>query len=302
MTKNCRVFEIERFAIHDGPGIRTTIFMQGCPLRCPWCANPESQDLETHLFHLDTKCVQCRKCEEVCLVNAITFRNNEFILDKSKCNLCRKCEENCSYNAIRFVGEDLDIDSIMETISLDEDYYKESNGGITISGGEAFFQYDSFLELCKRIKEKNYHLCVETTGQTSENNLREINNYVDLFLFDIKHIDKEKLELVTKGNYDMIMNSLCIIAKNNPDKIIIRVPIIPDFNMEDDTIEKICKLAQLLKIKNIHLLPFHNYGKTKYKQMGLLYPYARIKSLNSNELIRFKEIGEMFDCDIQIGG
>lgn len=302
MTKKFRMIEIERFAIHDGPGIRTTIFMQGCPLRCPWCANPESQEMRTHLFHLENKCIKCRKCEQVCPTQAITFNKNEFHYEHEKCNFCRLCEVNCVQNAIRFVGEEIDFDSVMETLALDQEYYVQSGGGITISGGEAFYQYDAFLELCKRIKKAGYHLAVETTGQTTAEKLLEVYPYIDLFLFDIKHMDKEKFETVTKGDYHKIMTSLQLIAQRDPNKILIRIPVIPEFNMDEESIEAICKKAKELKIKEIHLLPFHNFGKTKYKQMGKSYAYEDVGSLNPLACEQFKKIGEKFGCHIQIGG
>lgn len=297
-----RVMEIERFALHDGPGIRTVVFLQGCPLFCPWCANPESQIIRKQLMYFEDKCVKCKTCLVNCPKKAIEFIDNELVFNRNLCGECQVCGDVCPKSAIHFSGQNKSIDKIMLEVMKDKDYYDESNGGITISGGEPFVQYEGFLNLLKESKRKGLNIAVETTGNVDLSKIIEAEPYIDLFLFDIKHVDKKKLFEITGGNLDKILSNLEHISSKNPNKVIIRVPVIPTFNYNDKTLNEIIDLACKYKVKELHLLPFHNLGKNKYEQIDRKYQFAHMKMLDKKELNKYLDIGENKGIIIKIGG
>lgn len=296
------IMEIERFAIHDGPGIRTLVFLQGCPLRCSWCSNPESQKIQTHLLYLHNKCVGCGACFSACPNKAITFGNNRPVFHREQCQTCRSCARACLQNAIRFVGERVSITHIMDIIRQDKLYYTNSGGGVTISGGEPFVQFNGLIQLLSACGQEGIHTAIETTGQADPEKIRRAFPLTNLFLFDIKHLDKTLLEKETGAHLDTILDNLSYIAALNPQKVIIRIPVIPGFNFSEKDIKPIFNLALQKGIKNIHLLPYHTLGKDKYEQMGLPYPFTHNNILPKEALIPLKEAGEGMGLSVRIGG
>lgn len=294
-----RLLEIERFAIHDGPGIRTVVFLQGCPLRCPWCANPESQIAENHLLYYEKKCLKCGNCINACPHGYIAFKNDRLTFDKRNCTDCSLCVEACPQNAIKIAGMDMPIDNVMKVILRDKDYYLHSGGGVTFSGGEALMQIESLLMLLKACKKEGIHTAIETCGQVSSEHIKRALPWVDLFLFDIKHMNTEKLRQTVKGNIKLIMENLSLIAQENSQKIVIRIPCIPDFNFSDTFMGSVFQLAQDLHIYQINLLPYHTLGKDKYLRMGLQYPY-REQSLEKENLIPYRDKGEQVGLNVYI--
>ncbi|MBU3113323.1 glycyl-radical enzyme activating protein [Clostridium lacusfryxellense] len=296
------VMEIERFAIHDGPGIRTLVFLQGCPLHCLWCANPESQAIGEHLMYYKNKCVKCGDCGSVCKNSAITFENDSPKFHRDKCTHCRQCEKSCLQHAIQFSGKTMNANEIMEVVLRDKDYYENSGGGITISGGEPFVQFDIFLELLKKSKAQGLHTAVETCGQTSIDKIKEAEPFLDLFLFDFKHIDEDKFHKYTGGDIKLILQNLKYIASVNAEKIILRIPVIPGFNNDNDTLYKMFEKACEYGIKNVHLLPYHTLGIEKYEQLGRDYKLTHMTSMKKDELKEYKIMGEKLNLNVQIGG
>lgn len=297
-----RVMDIERFALHDGPGIRTVVFLQGCPLFCPWCANPESQIIKKQLMHIESKCTKCKTCLNNCPKSAISFTNDKMIFNRDLCGECEICGSVCPNNAIHFSGITKSIIEIIHEVMKDKEYYEDSNGGMTISGGEPFVQYDDFLQLLKEGKKRGLNIAVETTGNVDINKIIEAEPYIDLFLFDIKHVENEKLKEVTGGDLNKIIKNLEYISSKNLNKIIIRVPVIPTFNYEDKIINAIIDLAYKYKVKEIHLLPFHTLGKSKYDQINKKYEFADVKMLNKEDLKKYLEIGLRKGVEVIIGG
>ncbi|MBC7959737.1 MAG: glycyl-radical enzyme activating protein [Vallitaleaceae bacterium] len=302
MSKTLAIMEIERFAIHDGPGIRTTVFLQGCPLRCKWCANPESQEIGTKLLYLSNKCNGCGDCYRACAYGAITFEKGRPVFHREKCVQCRKCEVACLQNAIHFSGEVVAVDDIVEVVLKDQDYYQNSGGGVTISGGEAFVQFEGFLELLQKCKENNLHTAVETCGQYDVSKIKRAIPLLDLFLFDLKHSNAQKFYEYTGGNLEQILGNIQYIASIDPGKIILRVPVLPGFNFDETSINDIFNLALKFGIEKIHLLPYHTLGMSKYEQLGLSYDFEAQKSLLKEELIPYQKMGEDKGLKIQIGG
>lgn len=296
------ILEIERFAVHDGPGIRTVVFLQGCPLRCPWCSNPESRKRKSHLLHISHKCIGCGCCEMTCPNGNISFPAHLPVFDRNECLACKACADICPQGAIKFAGKTLTATEIMRILLRDKDYYRDSDGGITFSGGEAFTQFEGLIELLVRCKNEGLHTAVETCGQVDFVRIKRAYPLIDLFLFDIKHTDKERLKTVTGADLEPILKNLRYISHKNPHKIIIRVPVIPGFNFDGNTLREIFSLAIDNRIKQVHLLPYHTLGKDKYEQMGLPYPYNYQQTLSKEDLLPFKVIGENMGLRIRIGG
>ena len=291
------VSNIERFATHDGPGIRTTIFLQGCSLHCPWCANPETWTSYPVLMHDVTKCIHCHHCQSICEKKAITF---PFHWDEKKCSECHRCENECLEEAISFSSQAMEIEEVVQEVLKDKDYYNQSKGGITISGGEPFYQFEEFLRLIKAIKKEELHLAVETTGNYPLEKLKQALPYIDLFLFDCKHLDKEKLQKVTGGNLDFILNNLAYLSKHCPNRVIVRMPVIPFFNEELCT--NVIDFTKEYGLKEMHLLPFHSLGKKKWDQVQRNYLYKEQTMMKKEELLKYIEYGQEQGILVKIGG
>ena len=295
--KEAYIMEIERFAIHDGPGIRTTVFLQGCPLRCPWCANPESQSIGAHLMYQQQKCAHCLKCMNSCPQHAISFDGKNLVFDRNKCVSCRTCEKNCLNSAIKFIGEKKTTDEIFKVIEKDETYYQESNGGVTFSGGEPFVQFEALKQLLQMCHEK-YHTAIETTGDTNWENIEEVLPYVDLFLLDVKHYDPNWITEVTKGNGNRIQSNFKKLAEVAADKIIARIPVILQYNYEQDTLEKMLQMIKENNIKRVNLLPYHTLGIDKYTQLGRNYTLSS-KMLTKKDLEPYRLFGKSIGLEVE---
>ena len=292
-----RISNIEKFATHDGPGIRTTVFLKGCFLHCPWCANPETWKSEPVLMHDAKKCVECKTCMHVCEHGAISF---PFQWDMDKCIYCKKCENYCLQDAISFAGKDMEINEVVKEVLKDKDYFDQSNGGITISGGEPFMQLDAFLELIKQCKNNGLHVAVETTGNYCLDTLKEALPYIDLFLMDLKHLDAQKLKDITGGNLDLILNNFKYLAQHCPNKVIVRMPVIPRFN--DDICEDVIRFCANLKLSEVNLLPFHTMGKSKWNQLNKEFMYDKDKMMDRNDLTPYIDVGKQLGVYVKIGG
>lgn len=292
-----RISNIEKFATHDGPGIRTTVFLKGCFLHCPWCANPETWKSEPVLMHDAKKCVECKTCMHVCECGAISF---PFQWDMDKCIYCKKCENYCLQDAISFAGKDMEINEVIKEVLKDKDYFDQSNGGITISGGEPFMQLDAFLELIKQCKNNGLHVAVETTGNYCLDTLKEALPYIDLFLMDLKHLDAQKLKDITGGNLDLILNNFKYLAQHCPNKVIVRMPVIPRFN--DNICEDVIRFCANLKLSEVNLLPFHTMGKSKWNQLNKEFMYDKDKMMDRNDLTPYIDVGKQLGVYVKIGG
>lgn len=295
------VFNIEKFATHDGPGIRTTVFLKGCSLHCPWCANPESWSRKPTLLYDRRKCVSCKVCAASCPSQAITF-DEQWQWDGTKCLTCRKCTENCLPRALKFAGETMTIAAVMQEILKDKEYFDNSGGGVTVSGGEPFLQADALIELLKECKHHGLHVAVETTGNVPREEIAKALPYIDLFLYDVKHLDAKRLYEVTGGRGEYIYTNLKWLAQRDPSRIIVRVSVIPGFNNEPKLLREIIDYAQSLNIPEVNLLPYHSLGKNKWEQMNRDYVYKDLKMMEKSELSAYTEYGAKQQIKVKIGG
>lgn len=298
MTGN--IFNIQRFSTNDGPGIRTVVFLKGCPLSCIWCHNPESKSAYPDIFYNSKKCVNCRKCEKICKHNQHIFNFNSHSFLRNNCKKCMKCAIECPVSALEICGKIVSSDEIMAEILKDTEFYSESSGGITLSGGEPLAQYDFSLEILKKAKEAGIHTAVETSGYCYKE-LNEINKYVDLWLFDIKLFSESKHIEYTGVSNKIILKNL-LFLDNIGAKIILRCPIIPDINHTEEHFEKISNLANRLKnVVAIHFEPYHPLGIDKSINLGIPQEYKNKDFLTTEDIHPFvNNIREKVTINLEI--
>ena len=261
-----KVTEIQRFCMHDGPGVRTTIFLKGCPLRCAWCHNPETQSFQSELLFYPNKCIGCAACETSCPNGAHTFNGKHFI-DREKCISCGECVEDCPTGALENCGKDMSIEEILSIAEKDRAFYGE-NGGITLSGGEPFAQGEAVIELLKACKKNGFSTVVETCGHADSNTILAALPYIDIFLWDIKDTDSVRHKQYTKVHNDQILKNLLLVNEKNA-RIRFRCILVSKVNTNEHHYQTIGELAS--KIHNfdgVEWIPYHAYGGTKSVFLG----------------------------------
>lgn len=282
-------FNIQKFSIHDGPGIRTTVFFKGCPLRCEWCSNPESQIKNIQILHDQSKCSYCLSCVAACPNGAITHEDNKIIINEDKCVGCLTCVNSCPNRALSYEGDYQTIEEIVDICMQDIDFYEESGGGVTISGGEGMSQPEFLKKLIAELKKNSVHVAIETTGYVKKETFEELARELDLLLFDVKHYDREKHYNGTKVYNDLIVENLKW-AIDNGIEVLPRIPVIPDFNDSLEDAEGLAKLLVEVGAKKVQLLPFHQFGEKKYELLNRNYKYKNKKALYPEDLEEYQKI------------
>ena len=295
------IFNIQKFSVHDGPGIRTTIFFKGCPLNCRWCHNPESQRYGTEVLPHSNCCTSCGCCAKNCPQQAIEMVEGHIIYDESRCNFCGVCADNCYNNAREVVGETYTVPQLMMEIIKDRPFYEQSGGGVTLSGGEVMTQIEFALDLAKACKEQGISVAVDTCGYAPSENFARILQYVDVFLYDIKLMDPQEHHQYTGKDNILILHNLKLLSSWGAN-ISLRLPLIEGINTDDKHIQQVLDVIADLKIGFIHLLAYHNMAIGKYEHWGRECPVDTFVT-PSNE--RLEEIEAMFkqaDYKVKIGG
>jgi len=269
-----KVFDIQKFSINDGPGIRTTVFLKGCPLDCLWCHNPESKGGEPEISFISEKCILCGYCAAICPSRCHTIDDKGHAYDRTKCIRCGKCTLECYSKALEVIGKEMTVEEVMSEVLKDVPFYETSNGGMTISGGEPMAQFQFTKALLEEAKKHKLHNCLETSGYAPMERYREIVKLVDIFLFDCKESEPARHLKCTGVPQDVIVKNL-IELDSLGAKTVLRCPIIPKINDRKSHFKEIANLAnRLSNIMEINILPYHPLGKSKSSRIGKEYPIS----------------------------
>ena len=291
------IFDLQRFALHDGPGIRTTVFFKGCPLDCLWCHNPESKKRTPQLGYLEKNCTGCGRCQVVCprKVHQIS-EGGVHKIRLERCIQCGKCVKACPNHALKIYGRKVTVDFIIETAAKDMDFYQRSGGGLTVSGGEPMVQFEGLLELVKKAKEKNMHVCLDTCGYADTEKYKKIAPYVDVFLFDYKITGADEHKKYTGVENGLILKNLDILCKGN-HTVILRCPIIPGINDREEHYKKIAELSRKYpQITEVNLMTYHDMAKGKAAQIGKTYALTNLKTIEKEEKQKIYQIVGHYGC------
>jgi len=293
------VFDIQRFSVHNGPGIRTTVFLKGCPLRCAWCSNPESQDFFPNLLARDARCRGCAACVPACPRGAITVAGGKRRIDWRRCNHCLECVESCIYGSLTACGEYREVAQVVDEVARDRDFYEASGGGVTISGGEALLQDDFVLSVLRECKNQGFHTALDTTGYAPWEKLERLLPFVDLVLFDIKHLDSAEHKRATGVGNAVILENLERVAKIRTTWL--RMPVIPGFNDSEEHVERLGELGKRVGAERISLLPYHEGGSAKSEQVGKVYAFPEGGTPDDRHMERLKDIIVGKNINVSVG-
>ena len=276
-----KIFNIQQFSVHDGPGIRDVVFFKGCPLQCAWCSNPESQDPGLQLAYNKKKCILCGYCLKACSNGAIIINSQGVTIDKTKCVHCFKCVKTCYAQALHVWGEEKTVDEVFE-LTQNRPHSWRVNGGITLSGGEVLLQAEFAAELLKKYQQNGINTAIETSGYGSWENLKKIAGWCNLIFYDFKLFDSEKHKKYTGVDNTLIKENLLKLCEEFPNlDIIVRTPLIPGINDDKKNLNDTVEFLKNLPIKDYELLAFHNFGAQKYIQLAKEYEFAHLSNADA---------------------
>ncbi|SFB31858.1 glycyl-radical enzyme activating protein [Acetitomaculum ruminis DSM 5522] len=304
------ISSIESYTLHDGPGCRTTVFLSGCPLRCKWCANPETWEKKLKLMYFNGKCQYkngCRRCIEKSSCPGLVENNNKLEIDWDKCRNCKdiSCAKYCKHEALKKNGSYYLVEDLMRVLNRDRNFWDEE-GGVSFSGGEPFFQHEFLKNVLLECKKELIHTAIETTAHVKSEIFFDILPLLDFIFIDIKHMNSEKHKEKTGQGNELILKNIRLLSKKISDgsykgRLVLRTPIIENFN---DTRKNITETALFMnenELKEINLLPFHNLGASKWSQLGKEYAYEKHKATKDKKMKEFKNIFESYGINCYIG-
>lgn len=272
--KQCsgNIFQIQRWSLHDGEGVRSTVFLKGCPLRCKWCANPESWNSSPEVLYFPERCSGCGRCVQVCETGAITLGDgNANGFERARCCGCGKCCDVCPTGARKKIGSTVTAEAVLKVIKKDAIFYRESRGGVTFSGGEPFAQLNFLRQLVAGCSRIGIDTAVETSGYFDWEQVKDIFELLDCVFVDIKHMDDETHKKLTGVSNRRILKNITLISQMHP-KTILRVPLIEGVNTDEENIRRMCEfIRQNTGVEGIELLPYHDLGKSKYSALGVVF-------------------------------
>ena len=294
------VFDIQRFSIHDGPGIRTTVFLKGCSLHCFWCQNPEGIYLRPEIMYYPDRCINCGNCVLVCRQNAHLMKDGVHQFVRERCNSCGKCTEVCYAGTLQLAGRKLSVKEVVEEVLKDKKFYDISGGGVTLSGGDVVVQHRFTNAMLGRCKKEGLHTAIETAANCRWMILEDLLPLLDLIMMDIKLIDSRRhKEATSASNRNILRNAQKLSETGNP--LIIRTPIIPNVN---DNVEDISAIAEFIhafpNLLYYELLPFHRLGEGKYRSLGIDYPASQLKTPSNEKMIELAKAAREFGINVRI--
>ena len=295
------IFNLQRFSLHDGPGIRTTVFMKGCPLDCWWCHNPESIDPDPQLLFASWKCIGCESCLPGCPEGAISISDHKPVIDPVRCRRCFSCVERCPTAALEKAGRKVKVEELFTELCRDRVFFEESGGGVTFSGGEPLLQVRFLARIMELLKGEGIHTVIDTSGQAAWESIEKVLPWTDLFLYDIKILDQEKSRKYTGVSGELIRNNLeCLLAAGS--NLRVRIPVIPSIN---DTPENIAAIGQLLSScgnPEVELLSYHSLGAAKAERLGKQYRLPGLKAPSKDKMMEIaaglKKYGLTVTCEV----
>lgn len=292
------VFDFKHFAVHDGPGIRTTVFLKGCPLKCKWCHSPESQSSNPEIMVQLEKCIACGSCLKACPKNAVISPGN---IDTEICDLCGNCIEECYPGTLELIGKNFQVSEILNEVNKDKLLYETSGGGVTLSGGEPIHQPKFTCKLLKAFKENGYHTVLDTCGYATWDSLKKILRYVDLVFFDLKHMNTIKHKKFTGVPNELILSNLERIVGLGKS-IRIRVPLIPGFNDSEEHLKCLSNYLSKLSVETLDILPYHKIGVSKYKSLNREYKLKDLKLHTKERLLKIKDLISSYGLNVNVAG
>jgi len=298
------IINIQHYSIHDGPGIRTTVFMKGCPLSCIWCQNPESQALKPELFFNREMCIGCGKCIQTCPKDAIKILKKHSKTKRELCDNCGKCADVCPNEARSMMGRHVTTAEVFKDVSSDSIFYQRSGGGVTLSGGEPLMQPDFAATLLKLCHDAGMHTVLDTCGYAKWETTKKVLKYTDLVLFDFKHMDPKEHKKSTGVSNELILENAWRIYHELHLPMLARVPLIPDYNDSVPNLKATVKFIanELSPSIKIHLLPYHGLGETKYERLEQVSKSSSIQPPSDEYMVKLQKIVARMGFQTYIGG
>lgn len=296
------VFNIEHYHVHDGEGIRTNVFLKGCNLWCQWCCNPESQRMEPQVAVYQNICKKCYTCMRVCPIGAISIGSEStVVIDRSSCTKCGICAEKCPHDALELFGKRMSVAEVIREVERDVLYYINSEGGMTLSGGEPLMQSEFARELLLACKRRYIDTAIETAGAVSWNRFWQVAQYADTILFDLKYTNEKKFSTICREPLKIVKENLKKLVENNKH-VVIRCPIIPEYNDDDGHIDSIISWAKECGIKEVDILAFHQLGSFKYRSLNMEYKLWGVEEMKMDKMRKIQDKMTSAGLKVTIGG
>jgi pyruvate formate lyase activating enzyme len=295
------VFDIQRYSLNDGPGLRTNVFLKGCSLRCRWCSNPESQNSYPEIAFFERTCFLCGDCLPVCERQAIQIQDHQLQWNRITCDQCGDCTDVCLPHAFTLIGKEIKAAEVLAEVMRDAAFYG-GHGGITLTGGEPTLQAEFAEALLRSAKLEGLHTAIETCGASPRQNLERLLPFLDLILFDLKHMDAEIHRQFTGAENTIILDNIRWIARQNVE-LIIRIPLIPGFNTERKCLIAMAEFIRSLHtVREIQILSYHTLGKAKYRALGVPYLLEQVPPMAEEEAASLAGIFRDYGFEVTVGG